>query len=237
MQVRLPRTLKISAAICGFLAIVLWAIFLILLTKQIVFLQSASRSTGKVVEIVSLQSSDSGTIYAPVVEYQTPDGQTRQFQSKTSSSLQRFSVGEAVPIVMSTDGSQEVIIYRFLDLWLAQLILFIVSVIFSTLTLFYILPGRIRKRRKRWLDQHGMKIEAEVQQPIGRGALQVNNQAPYIIIAQWKNPETSQVHVFKSSYIWYDPSQYIQKTIPVLIDPKNPKRYIIDVSQLPDVVG
>ena len=60
---------------------------------------------------------------------------------------------------------------------------------------------------------------------------------PYAIFAQWYDPATNNIHVFKSQSIWFDPTDHaeIGDGIEVLIDANNPKRYYVDVSFLPEM--
>ena len=56
----------------------------------------------------------------------------------------------------------------------------------------------------------------------------------YKIIAQWLNPTDNQMYVFKSDDLSYNPeSLLVGKEIEVYIDPINPKRYYLDISNLP----
>lgn len=63
----------------------------------------------------------------------------------------------------------------------------------------------------------------------------VNNYRPYIILSQWYDPVANLVYRFKSGAVPFDPSSYIPKgdSIPVWIDPKNPKHYAVDLDQIP----
>ena len=45
------------------------------------------------------------------------------------------------------------------------------------------------------------------------------------------------MHVFNSANIWFNPSDYISaKTIEVLVDPNNPRRYAVETAFLPKLV-
>ncbi|MFP4016932.1 MAG: hypothetical protein ACLFUI_07845 [Halanaerobiales bacterium] len=63
----------------------------------------------------------------------------------------------------------------------------------------------------------------------------MNGRSPYQIKGQWLNPSRNKVNVFKSKYIWYDPSDYIDvEEITVKTDPQNIDNYYMDISFLPD---
>ena len=68
-------------------------------------------------------------------------------------------------------------------------------------------------------------------------SLTVNGMHPYRILCQWLDPATNQMHVFHSANIWYNPSKFVpDKTIEVLIDRDNPRRYSVETPFLPKVV-
>jgi hypothetical protein len=58
----------------------------------------------------------------------------------------------------------------------------------------------------------------------------------YRICAQWTNPVTSEIHIFNSENIWFDPADHINTDeVTVLIERDNPKKYYVDISFLPKV--
>ena len=64
--------------------------------------------------------------------------------------------------------------------------------------------------------------------------VQLNGTHPYHIVCQWLDPSRNQVHVFKSASIWFDPTPFIPgKTLEVLVDPGNPRRYVVHTAFLP----
>ena len=88
----------------------------------------------------------------------------------------------------------------------------------------------------KYLKQYGTKITTNFQNLNINTTLAVNGKNPFVVVSQWQNPKTSELHVFKSDNIWFDPSDFIKSDeITVLIDRKNPKRYSMDLSFLPKV--
>jgi len=66
----------------------------------------------------------------------------------------------------------------------------------------------------------------------------MNGQNPYRITCQWLDINNNTVYTFKSKSIWYNHEQFIrQNTIPVYIDPNNPKRHLVDIGFLPKSEG
>jgi len=58
---------------------------------------------------------------------------------------------------------------------------------------------------------------------------------PYQIVSTWVDHKSKKKHTFKSQYLWKNPVDYIMdQTITVMIDDKNKKKYLMDLSFLPD---
>lgn len=58
---------------------------------------------------------------------------------------------------------------------------------------------------------------------------------PYQIISSWHNRKDNKEYFFKSEYLWNNPVDYIlDQTIVVLIDNKDVKKYVMDLSFLPE---
>jgi hypothetical protein len=55
----------------------------------------------------------------------------------------------------------------------------------------------------------------------------------YRVVAQWRDPSANTVYLFESDPIGYHPKEYLAKTIPVFIDPNDPRRYLVDLDALP----
>ena len=91
-------------------------------------------------------------------------------------------------------------------------------------------------RKVKALKANGQRIQAKVKHIGLNTSHKINGRSPYQIQAQWQNPSTSKVHVFKSEYLWFDPTDYVnEEEITVLIDRNNPKKYYVDVSFLPQL--
>jgi len=102
---------------------------------------------------------------------------------------------------------------------------------------FSLLIKKTRTIRKvKALKANGQRIQAKVKHIGLNTSHKINGRSPYQIQAQWQNPSTSKVHIFKSEYLWFDPTDYVnEEEITVLIDRNNPKKYYVDVSFLPQL--
>jgi hypothetical protein len=199
------------------------------------FRQSAKRAQGVVTGNQVYTDSDGDTMYRPEVEFRTPDGEKHRFVSGTGSSPAAFHAGEHVTVVYREGAPDNAGIDTFFEQ-------FFMPTLFSGLGLIFASVGGIplyfqmkRKRFAEWVKANGQAIQADFTGAQLNGSLEINGQNPYRIFAQWKNPSTNQVHVFRSDNLWFDPTPYMPgvRTINVLIDPRNPKRHWVDTTFLP----
>jgi hypothetical protein len=201
------------------------------------FLAHASATQGTVVALQPKRSSDGSTTYSPVVSFKH-GAQLIQFTSQTSSSPPGYHVGETVPVRYLEMNPYDAKLDSFFSLWGGALILGGLGAVFLLIGGGMILVPLRRKRVDDYLLHEGVPVEAEIQSVGINTDVSVNGRNPFRIVAQWQDPATSQVHVFESHNIWFDPSSFIkQKGIRVFVDRANPKKYYVDVSFLPQLAN
>jgi hypothetical protein len=197
------------------------------------FLKEAVTAEGTVVELVRSRSSDS-TTYAPVIHFIDGTGETVEFTSSTSSNPPSYSEGEKVEVLYLPSRPQEAKINSFFSLWGAVVIVGGLGGVFFLIGAAIILIPMLQGRRDEYLKQQGTRIETEFQSVELNRSLSVNGRNPFRVLTQWQNPATSEVHVFASNNLWFDPTSYIKsKKITVFIETNNPKKYYVDLSFLP----
>ena len=197
------------------------------------FLQSSLKSTGTVTGLDLKHSSDSSS-YHPVVQFRTLKNQVINFTSSVGSNPASYQVGETVEVNYDPTNPNSAKINDFSSNWLTVLILSVMGTVFSFLGL--ILPvNTIRlSRKKKWLLANGKRISSEFQKIETNTSFEVNGRHPYMIVSQWYDLETQTIHIFESENIWYNPEKFVNnKTIDVLVDSKNYKRYYMDINFLP----
>jgi hypothetical protein len=199
------------------------------------FRESGDKSQGTVVSNRYSTDSDGGGTYHPEVEFATPDGQRHRFISKVGQSPAAFKVGEQVPVVYDRDTPESASIDTIGEQYFGPIML---SILGSVFTLVGAIPLYLRLRRDRlseWLKANGQAVQAFVSGVQLRTNFEVNGRNPYRISAQWTDSSTNRIHLFNSENLWFDPGPYMSssKTITVLFDPKNPKRYWMDTTFLP----
>ncbi|SHO56934.1 DUF3592 domain-containing protein [Vibrio quintilis] len=208
--------------------LVFLALAAFLFHQQQSFLNHSVRTDGTVIAFIS-----DGTYY-PVVSFQTTEGEMIEFKSSTGSNPPSFSRGENVEVVYRPDLPEHAEIYSFFHLWLGPLIFGILGGLFFLTGVGFFIFSLFGNRKKNYLKQHGTPVTARFQQVEMNTSLELNGRHPYVIIAQWQNPQTSQLHVFKSENLWFDPTDIITDELTVLIEPGNPAKYYMNIPGQPE---
>ncbi|WP_026971372.1 DUF3592 domain-containing protein [Aliagarivorans marinus] len=197
------------------------------------FVSSAVTTEGVVTQLIRSRSSDS-TSYYPVVRFKIKSGREIEFSSSTGSNPPSYSEGERVEVLYLESAPQEAEINAFFPLWGGVAVLGGLGAIFSIIGLSIFASKHLKNTNIKHLKQNGTRVKAKLQGVNINRSLSVNGRNPYQIHAQWRNPRTSEMHVFSSENLWFDPTDYIkQQEITVLIEMSNPKKYYVDVSCLP----
>lgn len=197
------------------------------------FLAQATKAEGTVVDLVQSKSSNS-TTYRPVVHFINQDGQKIEFMSTAGSNPPSYSKGQKVEVLYRPTEPQNAKINGFFSLWGGSAILGGLGGVFFLIGSGIILASLLKSRKDEFLRKNGMPLETEYQSVEQNTALSVNGRHPFRVLTQWQNPSTSELHIFKSNNLWFDPSSYIKsKKITVFIEKNNPKKYFVDLSFLP----
>lgn len=195
----------------------------------------AETSEAKVIKLVAHRSDD-GTTYSPVYVFSTKDGRNIEGESSSSSNPPSYSVGETLKVYYNPANPEDNELDGIFNLWGGAIIMGILGIVFFGIGGGIIASGVVKQRRYAQLKDTGTPVFAEVTGVNYNTSLKVNGRSPYIITAQWQNPSDNKVYIFESDNIWFDPSAHINdEHITVLIDPKNPKNHMIDISFLPEL--
>ena len=205
------------------------------------FLATAIAVPGVVTENVwqeqrSSNNSVRGDFY-PRIRFRTTDGQQISFITNSGSNPPSYHVNERVTILYDPQQPYHAYIQSFVDLWLLPTILCGLGIFFCSFGVVAAIWKALGARKNAWLRQNGRRIQAELTQVELNTSLRVNGASPYRLVCQWLDPATNQMHVFRSANIWFDPTNYVPSTtLDVLLDPENPRRYLVETSFLPEVV-
>jgi hypothetical protein len=213
------------------IAMLLGAFFLYRSTSS--FLATAITAPGTVTELVAVRSDDS-TTYKPVVQFTTAKGEAIEFASSTSSSPPSYRVGESVQVLYRENDPRDAKINGYFSLWGGSVILAGLGAVFFSIGGGIWLFTKLKARSDEHLQTHGTPIATDFQSVELNDSLTVNGKHPFRIVTQWQNPATSELHIFKSNNLWFDPARFIKdKRIRVFIDVSNPKKYYVDTAFLP----
>lgn len=216
-------------ALMLFIALVLW-------NKTRIFVARATTAQGVVTELIVVRDKDGGSdTYKPAVKFTTPDGQEVNFTSSFSSRPPAYDVGESVPVLYLPGKPQEARLKGFGSLWLGPTILAGLGAVFALIGGSILYAGRMGAKKRDYLMAYGNSIQTDVQGVDRNTSLKVNGRSPWRITSQWLDPAKNKLRIFHSENIWFDPAKFItSKQVTVLLDPKDPKRYYMDTSFLPE---
>lgn len=199
------------------------------------FLKEAIRAEGTVIELIQSRSDDSMAYY-PVVVFASQDGKEIEFTSPSGSNPPSYSTGQTVEILYLPTEPQKAEINSFFSLWGLTAILGGMGSIFSAVGAGMFVVPRLKEGEEKRLKQEGTPIETDFKSVEANTAYSVNGRYPFKVITQWQNPSTTEIHVFESNNLWYDPTDFMtRKQITVFIERDNPKKYFVDLSFLPNL--
>jgi hypothetical protein len=199
------------------------------------FVAEAIKVEATVVDLVAYRSSGS-TTYKPLVKFVDQNGRQIELLSSAGSNPPSYSQGQTVEVFYRPAEPQNAKINSFFDLWGAAFVLGALGGTFFLIGSGMMIAGTLKGRKDEFLKSNGTPIETEFQGVEQNTSVSVNGRYPFRVLTHWLNPSTSELHIFKSNNLWFDPSSYIKsKKITVFIDPSNPKKYLMDLAFLPKI--
>lgn len=229
------RVIAVMRAIFTIVGTLLLAIALYLHIDARTFIAKATTTQGTVIELIG-SNTGSSRIRKPMVEFVSNNGERVEFISSVGSNPPRHAKGDTVEVFYLASDPKQARINNYMDLWFAQILLFIMGTAFFLFGAGLFLYAFLNKRKIAYLKSKGVPIRAEFEGVHLNTAYRSNGRSPYRVHAQWLNPKTSKLHLFKSENIWFNPSDYIKEDqLTVLIDERNPKKHYIDLSFLPEL--
>ena len=197
------------------------------------FLVGARSAEGEVIDLVRSRSNDS-TTYKPVVKFKTQEGMWIEITSSAGSNPPSYTRGETVEVLYHESFPEKGKINSFFSLWGALTIFAGLGAVFFLFGFIFVMSDYRKTQKINQLKLNGSRIKTRFQSAEQNSRVKMNGRSPFQIHTQWKNPLTSEIHVFSSEHIWFDPTEYINTDeITVLIDRDNPKKYYVDISFLP----
>ena len=136
-----------------------------------------------------------------MIKFQDKNGNSFEFESSTSTP-RTTTIGQSVNVRYLPQDPGKAKIDSFFGIWAISLFLAIFGVVFTGLGIpFFWLGIRDQINEKKALA-YSKEITATVKEVTQNTSISMNGKSPYQITAQWLNPATNEVHVFKSKNIW-----------------------------------
>jgi len=193
------------------------------------FARGAAGADGTVVGLVRNVGSSSNAV-APVVRFQTRDGETIEFRSDTASSPPSYARGERVAVLYRPLMPQDARVADFATLWASALMFGGIGSIFFGIGAAWTVAAIKQAHRAADLKQRGKRLATTVQRIDMNAHLTVQGLHPYRIVTQWRDPFGGTVRTFESDYVWVDPTPYVDgRAVNVFVDPDDPSRYYVDL--------
>ena len=107
----------------------------------------------------------------------------------------------------------------------------IVFIVLGMVIVMFGLPIIYMAHKARWIETRGERVVAKVtsiqhdKKKASTGAIHHF----YTVTAVWTSPQTGHTYTFWKYFFDEDPDKSISTLVPVIIDPRNPKRYEIQV--------
>jgi len=198
------------------------------------FMERAQSVPGTVVRLESYRDSDNDTLYRPIVQFKTLSGQDASLTGH-GSMPPSYDPGEAVTVLYDPRDPGDARIADFWSLWGATAALAALGILFIGITSGFIWAARSGTHHKQHLKANGTPIKTELIGVERNDGLEVNGTRPWRITSRWVDPASGEARTFHSENLWFDPTEFLTaRQVTVLIDPRKPQRYYMDISFLPE---
>lgn len=224
---------RIFPVIFGLVGLGILAVAIMTASVRLELLADGVRTEGVVVRLAGGGGNSDRSYYYPIVRFRAASGETFVFRGETGTRPPAFEQGEEVTVIYHSDNPEVAVIDSFWSLWFLPVLFGAFGLVFSGLALAALVWQIRVARQAAWLRAHGRPVTAEVTaiEPVTPEALL--RRARWKVTARWREPGSRKVHRFAAHEVALD-SKVLSTgdTIPVRIDPDDPKRYWMDLSGL-----
>lgn len=228
----MERTLTIIRSVFAGIGVVAFFLAIFFTFQTLQLLKTGVTAPGVVISLERHSGSKGSDTYAPVVQFETPDGQTIQFTGMASSPPTHRE-NEKVTVIYEPSSPHNAKINSFTGLWLGPLIAGFITLMFGGIGWGMIIYRRTRLKIIERLKNSGRPLNTRFIKVELHGSFRVNGRSPWRIFSQYDDG-AGNVYVFHSENLWFDPEQYIQKdrSITVFVDGQNMKKYYMNIGFL-----
>lgn len=174
------------------------------------------KAVGKVIDL-----NYNKNMSAPVIGFTDTRGRSIVYHSTLYSSTNDHEIGDEIELHYLPDDPDEVALEG--EGWTGW-IPFIFLFTHGGAGIGGLIWLERQRRLRKWLLEYGHSIEAKF---TGVEEQHHKGNTSYYIVCSWKDPYTQEEYTFKSDALREYPVITLGASIPVLIDPANPKRHLV----------
>ncbi len=221
---------KIMGLVFGGIGAVNLVIVLFFTIGNLNFISQAATAEGEVIRLNGKNSE----VYNSVIRFTTSNGQVIQFTNSVGSNPPEFQIGQKVKVYYNLDNpAGSAVPDSFLSFWFRPLLFGLFTLIFGGIGSGFYLAYYFAQQKMKWLQRNGQRVTAQIVSIQLNTRVRNQGKSPHVIVAQWLNPQSGQMHSFTSGNIWLDPLPFTPgSSISILFDPNNLRRYYIDTSPI-----
>ena len=197
--------------------------------------QDSLETTGTVIKVIHFDDSGFNQTgkNSLLVNFKTLTNQLIEFRLQVHQDSNYYQVGEKIALIYSASMPSKAIIKPTpslaskVSIWANLGCLLILAFIVIHLKDFK------QQHKIRYLRHNGVEIKTVVRNVELDPELEAKGLKPYRICTEWLAPDHSALHIFKSDYLLFDPSDMLEDIqVTVLIKEDNPSEYYFDTSFL-----
>lgn len=174
----------------------------------------------------------------PVISF-SYNGKLTEFRANYTSS--GMAASQEVVVFFPPGQPAQAQIKSFFTLWFLPLFLSIFWLVFGGIGFIGLTRqlGKMKMKRELFIEKRGKRVLVPIAEVTQDFSYKVNGRSPFIIVCQYHDAASNTIYQFKSDYIWYNPSQFLndKKELDVYVDPRDFTRYYLDTGFLPKKIS
>ncbi|MBW5407911.1 DUF3592 domain-containing protein [Morganella morganii] len=195
--------------------------------------QNSITATGLIADFSRSRSYENKPVLCPVIRH-TANGDTFTFTSSSCSGGNRYAAGDFAEIAYSPGDTQNAGIYSLPALYARPIFLLFMGGPFALIGSLPFIIMAVRKKSGMRLLREGIPIRVKITNVIFNTTISINGHHPYQIEAQLYSPADNTLTLYYSPNLGFNPAPYIhQEYVTVYLDQRNPRKYYMDISFLP----
>ena len=205
------------------------------------FLKEATMVSGKIVRVERRRDSHNANMYAPVVSFQTPDGQKHEFTGQVWTSSRSWNEGQSLAVLYRPSDPSDARLDSFFQLWFGVLLTGFIGLVFGAVGGTLLFKQILRKKEIAWLRQNGATIQGKVVSVGLNASVRIQGRCPFVIECQWTDPRSGKVYVSLSDDLWFNPIQsghvQVGEELQIYYNARDPKRSWVDIARFENMAA